>query len=158
MTLTIASPAFGDGETIPAKYTCDGANVSPPLKWNGVPEGAQSLVLIVEDPDAPDPKAPQRIWNHWILYNLPADTRGLGEAVSDAELPASTLQGLNDWKRTGYGGACPPIGRHRYFHTLYALDRMLPDLKRPSRTKLDKAMQGHILAQAELIGTYKRGR
>jgi Raf kinase inhibitor-like YbhB/YbcL family protein len=153
--MQIASSAFSPNGTIPAQYTCEGANVSPPLAWEGVPSGARSLALIVDDPDAPDPAAPQRVWVHWILYNLPADGTGLAEAVD--ELPAGTLEGLNDWKTTGYGGPCPPIGRHRYFHKLYALDVVLPDLREPDKKTLVEAMQGHIVAEAQVIGTYRKG-
>ncbi len=156
MALTITSPAFAHNGEIPKKYTCDGDDLSPDLAWTGVPEGTKSLVLIVDDPDAPDPAAPQMTWVHWVLYNIPPDATALSEAVAPTALPAGTREGLNDWKRTGYGGPCPPIGRHRYFHKLYALDTVLPDLGRPSKAKLEKAMEGHILEQAELIGIYKR--
>ncbi len=155
MTLTLTSSAFSHQGQIPRKYTCDGEDVSPPLAWTGVPTGAKSLALIVDDPDAPDPKAPKMTWVHWVLYNIPPTATGLPEAVG-AKLPPGTLEGLNDWKRTGYGGPCPPIGRHRYFHKLYALDTVLPDLKKPTKVELEKAMQGHVLAVAELVGTYQR--
>lgn len=154
MTLSIRSPAFEHMGDIPGEYTCEGANNSPPLQWSGVPAGTRSLVLIVDDPDAPDPAAPQRVWVHWLLYNLPANSDGLQEGVST--LPLGTLQGLNDWQRTGYGGPCPPIGRHRYFHKLYALDTTLPDLGEPNKARLEAAMKGHILAQAELLGHYRK--
>jgi Raf kinase inhibitor-like YbhB/YbcL family protein len=155
VAMQITSNAFAPNGTIPAQYTCEGANVSPPLAWEGVPSRARSLALIVDDPDAPDPAAPRRIWVHWVLYNLPADCAGLAEAVG--ELPAGTLEGLNDWKTTGYGGPCPPIGRHRYFHKLYALDVVLPDLREPDKKTLVEAMQGHIVAEAQMIGTYRKG-
>jgi Raf kinase inhibitor-like YbhB/YbcL family protein len=158
MTLKLTSSAFRHGNEIPAVYTCDGRDLSPPLSWSGVPKGAHSLVLIVDDPDAPDPAAPKMTWVHWILYNLPAANGGLAEAQSSSQLPPGTLEGLNDWKRTGYGGPCPPIGRHRYFFKLYAVDRRTPDLHRPGKAQLEKAIDGHILAQATLIGTYKRHR
>ena len=106
MTLQIRSPAFADGDEIPSKYTCQGDDIAPPLEWDGVPDNARSLVLIVDDPDAPDPNAPRMTWVHWLLYNLPADSRGLPEGVTAADLPAGVQEGLNDWKRTGYGGAC----------------------------------------------------
>jgi Raf kinase inhibitor-like YbhB/YbcL family protein len=154
MPLTLSSPAFAPGGEIPQVYTCEGADRSPPLCWDGVPPGAESLALIVDDPDAPDPAAPRMTWVHWILYNLPPSTTGLAEGIE--VLPAGTREGKNDWKRTGYGGPCPPIGRHRYFHKLYALDTVLPDLGTPTKAELERAMQGHILAQAELIGTYKK--
>lgn len=156
MSLTFSSSAFTHNDTIPRHYTCDGEDISPPLAWSGLPEGTQSLALIVDDPDAPDPKAPKMTWVHWVLYNIPADTTGLPEGVN--ALPGDTKEGLNDWKRTGYGGPCPPIGRHRYFHKLYALDGVLPDLGRPTKAQVEKAMQGHILGQVELVGTYQRSR
>ena len=156
MTLTLSSSAFAHNDSIPAIYTCDGKDKSPPLAWKGIPQDAKSLVLIVDDPDAPDPKAPKRTWVHWVLYNIPPDADGLREDISVAELPAGSLEGTNDWQRTGYGGPCPPIGRHRYFHKLYALDIVLPDLHKPTKAALEEAMAGHVLAKTELIGTYKR--
>ncbi len=156
--ITIVSTAFSAHGTIPAKYTCDGADVSPPLSWSGLPAGTRSLALIMDDPDAPDPAAPKMTWVHWVLYNIPPGTTMLPEAVKTGELPGGTREGLNDWHRTGYGGPCPPVGRHRYFHKLYALDTVLPDLDRPTKAVLEKAMRGHILAQQELVGTYQRSR
>ena len=158
MALAISSTAFHAGGEIPADYTCEGGDVSPPLAWSGVPEGAKSLALIIDDPDAPDPAAPKRVWVHWVLYNLPPTAKGLREAVEPDDLPAGTLEGKNDWKRTGYGGPCPPIGRHRYFFKLYALDTVLPDLNHPTKAALEQAMHGHILAQTEMIGTYQKAR
>ena len=158
MTLSITSSAFTHGAEIPARFTCQGEDIAPPLKWDGVPENATSLVLIVDDPDAPDPEAPRMTWVHWVLYNLPAESTGLPEAATAADLPSGTKEGLNDWKRTGYGGPCPPIGRHRYFHKLYALDTLLPDLKSPTKAAVESAMQGHIVGQAELVGTYQKSR
>ncbi|HMV30831.1 MAG TPA: YbhB/YbcL family Raf kinase inhibitor-like protein [Gemmatimonadales bacterium] len=156
--LQLTSPAFAPGGAIPSAHTCEGADRSPPLAWAGVPAGARSLVLIVDDPDAPDPAAPRMTWVHWVLYNLPPDSPGLPEAVAPSALPSGTLEGVTDFKRTGWGGPCPPIGRHRYFFRLYALDTVLPDLGRPARARVDQAMAGHVLAQAELMGTYqKRG-
>jgi Raf kinase inhibitor-like YbhB/YbcL family protein len=154
MTFKLTSSAFLPGGEIPAKYTCEGQDVSPPLAWSGVPSNAKSLVLIVEDPDAPDPAAPKMTWVHWVLYNMPASAASLPEAVKD--LPAGTLQGLNDGGRTGYSGPCPPVGRHRYFHKLYALDAVLPNLGQVSKAKLEAAMKPHLIAQAELIGTYQK--
>jgi Raf kinase inhibitor-like YbhB/YbcL family protein len=156
MTLQITSTAFAADAAIPARYTCEGDDVSPPLAWTGAPAGTRSLALIVDDPDAPDPAAPRMTWVHWVLYNLPPDDGGLPENVS--RLPDGTLEGLNDWKRTGYGGPCPPIGRHRYVHKLYALDTMLPDLGRPTKARLEAQMKGHVLARAELVGTYQKRR
>jgi Raf kinase inhibitor-like YbhB/YbcL family protein len=158
MALEIHSSAFAPGGEIPARFTCEGQDISPPLAWSGVPKGTRSLVLIVDDPDAPDPKAPKMTWVHWVLANLPADSAGLTEGVAPGALPAGTIQGLNDWKRTGYGGPCPPIGRHRYFHKLYALDRVLGGLERPTKAQVEAAMKAHVLGKAELIGTYEKAR
>jgi Raf kinase inhibitor-like YbhB/YbcL family protein len=131
--------------------------VSPPLSWTGAPAGTQSLVLIVDDPDAPDPRNPRMTWVHWVLYDLPPDATGLPENVASTELPPGTREGRNDWKRTGYGGPCPPIGRHRYFHKLYALDTELGDLGRATKADIEGAMKGHVLAEGVLIGTYQKG-
>ena len=158
MSLTLTSPVFQHQGEIPAKYTCEGRDISPALSWSGVPGGARSLVLIVDDPDAPDPKAPLMTWVHWVLYNLPPSSSGLAEAVAAKDLPKGTREGLNDWKRTGYGGPCPPIGRHRYFHKLYALDTVLPDLGKATKADVEKAMHGHVVASAELIGTYQKSK
>jgi Raf kinase inhibitor-like YbhB/YbcL family protein len=158
MTLKIESSAFAHQGDIPERYTCDGNDHSPPLTWSGLPAGTKSLALIVDDPDAPDPAAPKMTWVHWVLYNFPPDSKGLPEGAGADDLPDGTWQGLNDWKRTGYGGPCPPVGRHRYVHKLYALDTVLPDLKRPTKAQIEKAMQGHILAEAQLIGLYQRKR
>jgi hypothetical protein len=154
-TMQITSNAFAHNGEIPARHTCEGQDRSPPLAWS-IHSGAKSLVLIVDDPDAPDPAAPRMTWVHWLLYNLPPASTGLVEGVTT--LPAGTLEGVNDWKRTGYGGPCPPIGRHRYFFKLYALDVVLPDLHRPAKGTLEAAMRGHVLSQAELIGTYQKRR
>lgn len=156
MALQLTSTAFSHNGTIPKPYTCDGKDLSPPLAWSGAPAGAQSFALIVDDPDAPDPAAPKMTWVHWVLYNIPASAASLPEAAKSGQLPAGTREGLNDWSRTGYGGPCPPMGRHRYFHKLYALDTVLPDLQKPTKAELEKAMQGHILAEATLIGHYQR--
>ncbi len=156
MSMIISSSSFTHDRMIPARHTCDGLDISPPLAWSGVPAGAKSLALIVDDPDAPDPAAPQGTWAHWLLYNIPPSESSLAEGITAAALPAGVLQGINDWRRAGYGGPCPPVGRHRYFFKLYALDTALPDLKKPTKAALEKAMQGHILAHAELIGLYQR--
>ncbi len=156
MGLTLTSASFAPGGEIPTKHTCEGADISPALAWSGTPAGTRSLVLIVDDPDAPDPKAPKMTWVHWVLYDLPPGATGLPEGVKRAELPPGTREGLNDWKRTGYGGPCPPIGRHRYFHKLYALDATLGDLGSPTKVVLETKMKGHVLAQAELVGTYEK--
>jgi len=158
MSLMITSTAFEPEGAIPSLYTCEGKDISPPLTWSGTPAAAKSLAIIVDDPDAPDPAAPKMTWVHWVLYDIPPTAGGLPEAAPASALPAGTREGVNDWGRTGYGGPCPPIGRHRYFHKLYALDTLLPDLKRPTKAALEKAMQGHILAQAALMGTYQKRR
>ena len=156
MGLVLTSTAFAALGAIPTLHTCEGRDVSPPLVWTGVPATAKSLVLIVDDPDAPDPKAPKMTWVHWVLYNLPPTTTGLAEGVASSALPPGTREGTNDWKRTGYGGPCPPIGRHRYFHKLYALDVLLADLAPATKADVEAAMKGHVLAQAELVGTYQK--
>ena len=156
MALALTSTAFEPGGAIPAAYTCQGKNVSVPLAWSGLPAGTRSLALIVDDPDAPDPAAPKMTWVHWVLYNIPPTATGLPEAVEPKALPAGTLEGRNDWGRTGYGGPCPPVGRHRYFFKLYALDVALPDLGQPDKARLERAMQGHVLVQQQLVGTYAK--
>lgn len=123
-----------------------------------MPQRTRSLALIVDDPDAPDPAAPKRTWVHWVLYNIPPDAAGLVENCGTDKVPSQVLHGLNDWRRKGYGGPCPPIGRHRYFHKLYALDIVLPDLHQPDKVRLLEAMQGHVLAEAQLVGTYQKGQ
>ncbi len=156
MAFTLTSSAFVHEGEIPTVYTCEGEDISPPLAWTDPPEGTKSLALIVDDPDAPDPEAPKMTWVHWVLYNLPAGAGTLAEGLAPDALPESAREGVNDWGRTGYGGPCPPIGRHRYFHKLYALDVVLPDLGAPTKEALEKAMGGHILAKAELMGTYEK--
>ena len=154
--MKVTSPAFENQGAVPKKFTCDGEDISPALAWSNVPEGTKSFALIVDDPDAPDPASPRMTWVHWVMYNIPATVSSLPEGVVAKDLPKGTLQGLNDWKKTGYGGPCPPIGKHRYFHKLYALDIVLPDLKQPTKAKLEKAMEGHVLSKAELVGLYQR--
>ena len=156
MALTLKSSAFPHNGAIPRRYTCQGGDVSVPLAWSGAPPATKSFVLIVDDPDAPDPKAPRMTWVHWVLYNLPPTATALQEGIRTGELPKGTLEGLNDWKRTGYGGPCPPIGRHRYFHKLYALGTLLPAMESATKTDLEQAMKGHVLEKAELIGTYQK--
>ena len=158
MALVITSPAFSNNGSIPKQFTCEGADISPALSWTGVPANAKSLVLIVDDPDAPDPKAPKLTWVHWVLYNIPATATALKEDEKKNGVPSGALPGINDWKRTGYGGPCPPIGRHRYFHKLYALDTVLADLKKPTKPQLLEAMKGHVVAEAQLVGTYQKGK
>lgn len=154
--MELTSPDFEHQSEIPKKFTCDGGDISPALEWTDVPEGTRSFALIVDDPDAPDPANPKMTWVHWVIYNIPAASDSLPEGDSGNDIPEGTLSGINDWKRTGYGGPCPPIGTHRYFHKLYALDIVLPDLKGPTKKDLEKAMDGHILEKAELVGLYKR--
>ena len=150
-SLRLTSPAFAPRGEIPKRHACDGEDVSPPLEWTGAPAGTKSFALIVDDPDAP-----LTTWVHWVLYNLPAATTALPEDLTAGKLPPGTGAGLNDWKQPGWRGPCPPFGRHRYFHKLYALDVVLPDLHRPTKAALEKAIAGHVLAQAELVGTYQR--
>jgi Raf kinase inhibitor-like YbhB/YbcL family protein len=148
----LTSIAFAPNAEIPTAHTCEGADRAPALAWGDPPPGTQAFALIVDDPDAPDPKAPKMTWVHWVAYNLPPTTRGLPEGGK----LTSAHEGINDWKRTGWSGPCPPIGRHRYFFKLYALDTMLPALKSPTKAALESAMEGHVLAKAELVGTYQK--
>jgi Raf kinase inhibitor-like YbhB/YbcL family protein len=156
MPLSITSPAFQQGGEIPTGHTCEGADRAPALRFSGAPTGTKSLALIVDDPDAPDPKAPKMVYVHWVLHDLPPDCAGLPEGATAKDLPAGTREGTNDWKRLGYGGPCPPIGRHRYYFKLYALDAMLGDLRQPTKAKLLEAMKGHVLEEAQLMGTYQK--
>jgi Raf kinase inhibitor-like YbhB/YbcL family protein len=152
----LSSPAFAAGAAIPQRFTCEGSDIAPPLAWSGAPAGTKSFALIVDDPDAPDPAAPERTWVHWVLYDISSTAHSLDEAVKGAGLPPGTREGLNDWGHTGYGGPCPPIGRHRYFHKLYAVDTVLGDLGHPTKDKLEAAIKGHVLAQTQLVGTYRK--
>src|SRR4030095_8594715 len=153
MALVIKSPAFTPNGSMPIKFTCEDDDVSPALEWSGVPESAKSLALIVDDPDAPDPKAPKMVYVHWVLYDVPASSRGLAEHVTSAQLPKGTREGKNDFGKLGYGGPCPPIGRHRYFFKLYALDAVIGDLgKGATKADVEQAMKGHIIEQAGLGG------
>ena len=158
MSLTLFSSAFAPNGSIPSLHTCQGGDTSPPLTWTSAPAETKSFVLIMDDPDAPDPAAPKMTWVHWLLYNIPPRANGLAPAIEARALPPGTLEGLNSWERTGYGGPCPPIGRHRYFHKLYALDTVLRDLRTPDKATLEKAMEGHVLEQATLIGLYEKHR
>jgi len=153
--MLLTSSDFSPNGEIPALHTCEGADLAPGLAWAEVPAATKSFALIVDDPDAPNPAAPKMTWVHWVVYNLPASARGLAPG---AGLPAGTRDGLNDWKQPGWRGPCPPVGRHRYFFKLYALDALLPDLKQPSKAQLEKAMQAHILARVELVGTYQKSK
>ena len=156
MTLSLTSTAFSEGESIPIRYTCEGQDISPPLAWSGAPKGTKSFVLIVDDPDAPDPRAPRMNWVHWVVYNMGPSTTGLAEDGATEGLPQSAQHGLNDWNRAGYGGPCPPIGRHRYFHKLYALDTVLPRSPKMTKGDVESAMEGHVLAKAVLLGAYEK--
>ncbi len=156
MPLTITSTAFSHGGDIPTQYTCEGADLSPPLAFSGVPAGAKSLALIVDDPDAPDPRAPKMVYVHWVLHDLPPSTPGLPEAVAAKALPPGTRTGKNDYGKVAWGGPCPPIGRHRYFFKLYALDAVLGDLGQVTKDRLLRAMEGHVLEEAQLMGTYQK--
>ena len=156
MALTLRSSAYANGDSIPDRFTCTGEDISPPLEWSGVPEGTRSLVLILDDPDAPDPKAPRMTWVHWVLFNIPPEVTGLSEDATRGGLPPGAIQGLNDWNKAGYGGPCPPIGRHRYVHKLYALDTLLEGLESPKKAEIETAMQGHILEETKLVATYQQ--
>ena len=157
MALVLISSAFSSNGSIPAKYTCEGPDLSPPLEWTGAPANTKSFALIVDDPDAPDPAAPKMVYVHWVVYNIPAGTTRLDENAARSGLPGGAKHGTNDWKKQTYGGPCPPIGRHRYFHKLYALDAELSGLKNPTKQQVEAAMKGHIIATAELVGTYQKG-
>jgi Raf kinase inhibitor-like YbhB/YbcL family protein len=150
--MKLISSAFEAGGVIPAKYTCDGQDISPPLSWSDVPAGARSLALIADDPDAP-----RGTWVHWVAWNLPMDARSLSEGIpKQSSLSNQMQQGMTDFKKPGYGGPCPPSGTHRYFFKLYALDTVLNLPAGTTKGNLEKAMQGHILGQAELMATYQR--
>jgi Raf kinase inhibitor-like YbhB/YbcL family protein len=155
MTLALTSPAFTAGAAIPPAHTCDGNDRSPPLAWSGVPAGTKSLALVVDDPDCPDPAAPKRTWVHWVVWDLPPDISRL-DAGASGRLPGGAREGTNDSHGRGWEGPCPPLGRHRYFHKLYALDRVLGELHNPTKAGLLAAMEGHVLGSAELMGTYAR--
>lgn len=152
--MDLISPAFSSGGDMPRQTTCEGDDLAPPLHWSSVPDRTRSLALIVDDPDAPDPAAPKMTWVHWVLFDIPPSATAIPEG--GRPLPEGTREGSNDWHRSGYGGPCPPVGRHRYFFKLYALDSLLPDLHKPTKAELERAMQGHVLAQAQLVGTYQK--
>jgi Raf kinase inhibitor-like YbhB/YbcL family protein len=153
MTLTLASPAFSTNGEIPKAHTCDGVGTAPPLDWSGAPERTKSFALIVDDPDAPDPKAPKRTYVHWVAYDIPRSaTRLAGGKATELGF----REGVNDGRSRGYTGPCPPVGRHRYFFKLYALDVLLGDLGEPTKGDLERAMRDHVLEHAELVGTYER--
>ena len=150
----LSSSVFAPNGAIPSRYTCEGADVSPPLAWSGAPPGTASFALVVDDPDAPDPAAPRRTWVHWVVYDIPAGATELAEGAK--QLPSPTRLGKSDFKVGPWRGPCPPIGRHRYFFKLYALD--VATLRGDGMTKaeLEAAMKGHVLGQAELVGTYEK--
>src|SRR5256885_6036691 len=158
MTLKVTSSAFQQGGSIPSQYTCEGKNSSPPLAWSGLPNNTKSVAMIVDDPDAPDPAKPQRVYVHWVVYNIPTQTTSLVESASKSGMPAGAVQGKNDWGKPEYGGPCPPIGRHRYFFKLYALDTTITGLKDVTKADLEKAMKGHIVDSGELMGTYQKAK
>lgn len=152
------STVFELGGSIPSIYTCEGEDISPPLNFKNIPIEAKSLVLIMDDPDAPDPDAPKMTWDHWLLYNIPTTAKGLPERVEIANLPEGTRLGLNSWGKTGYGGPCPPIGRHRYYFKLYALDSVLPNLDKPNKEQLLEAMKDYIIEEVQYMGTYQKAK
>ena len=156
MTFNLSSSAFAPNSSMPTKYTCEGAGISPPLAWSGAPANAKSFALIVEDPDAPDPAKPTRVVSHWVAYNIPASATSLSENASNKGMPAGSAQGSNEGNKQVYMGPCPPIGRHRYFFKLFALDTVLSGLSNPKKADLEKAIQGHVVGNAELIGTYQK--
>ena len=154
LTMRLASPAFAEGQPIPAVYTCEGRDVSPPLEWTGTPPATNSFALISDDPDAPG-----KTWVHWVVYNLPPGTSRLEEGMpTGLELPDGARQGRTDFGRTGYGGPCPPSGTHRYFFKLYALDALLTLPPQATKAQVEAAMRGHVLAEAALMGTYRRAQ
>ena len=158
MTLKVTSNAFQHAGSIPAQYTCEGKDISPPLAWAGLPNNTKSVAMIVDDPDAPDPAKPQRVYVHWVVYNIPAQTTSFAENASKSGMPAGAVQGKNDWGKPEYGGPCPPIGRHRYFFKLYALDTTLAGLKDATKADVERAMKGHVVDSGELMGTYQKSK
>jgi Raf kinase inhibitor-like YbhB/YbcL family protein len=155
-TLNLSSSAFAANGSIPTKYTCEGAGISPPLAWSGAPSSTKSFALIVEDPDAPDPAKPTRVVSHWVAYNIPATATALAENASKTGMPAGSAQGINEGNKPSYMGPCPPIGSHRYFFKLYALDTVLTGLKSPKKANLQQAVQKHVIDSTQLIGTYQK--
>jgi Raf kinase inhibitor-like YbhB/YbcL family protein len=155
-SFTITSPAFTANAPIAAKYTCEGDNTSPPLAWSGAPANTRTFALIVEDPDAPDPAKPTRVVTHWVLYNIPAGTTSLAENAAKGGLPGGAAQGANERKAPTYMGPCPPIGTHRYFFKLSALDTTLTGLQNPSKAQVETAIQGHVIDSTQVIGTYEK--
>ncbi len=157
MAFSFSSPDFGDNQSIPTKFTCEGEDISPALEWRDPPEGTKSFVLIVDDPDAPDPDAPKMTWVHWVAYDIPASVRSISQNISSKErLSNGGISGFSDFKKMGYGGPCPPIGEHSYFFKLYALNSTL-NLP-PGKTKNDvvQAMEGKVLGEVKFIGKYSK--
>ena len=150
--MEITSPAFTNNARIPSRYTCQGEDISPPLRVEGVPDGARSLVLLVDDPDAPDPDAPKMVWDHWVVWNIPPETT----LIDEGGLPAGSLEGRNSWRRNDYGGPCPPVGTHRYFFKLYALDTTLDLPASATKADVEAAIEASVLDQAQLIGLYSK--
>lgn len=158
MPFILTSAAFAAHGSIPSKHTCEGPDISPPLQWSGAPNDTKTYVLIMDDPDAPDPAKPQRVYVHWVIYNIPASVTRLAENAAQTGLPSGAMHGTNDWGKQTYGGPCPPIGRHRYFFKLYALDTELTGLENPTKAELEKAMEEHLVHNAEVIGTYQKAK
>ncbi len=159
MTFQLTSPSFTDQHPIPPRHSADGDDVSPPLSWSDPPKNTKGFALVVDDPDAPDPRAPKRTWVHWVLYDLPPEARTLPEGATRDSLPIGTAEGKNDWHELGWRGPAPPVGTHRYFFKLYALDTSLEDLGGgATKADLENAMMGHVLATATLVGTYRKHR
>jgi hypothetical protein len=152
----LRSPAFENGGEIPARYTCEGGNTSPPLAWSDPPPGTKSFALILRDPDVPDPAAPRMTWIHWVVYAIPAEARSIDEAAGAQKAPGGGHHARNDWKKPDYGGPCPPIGRHRYHFTLYALDLPPSNFATPPHATLWDRLKGHVIGKAELMGTYQK--
>jgi Raf kinase inhibitor-like YbhB/YbcL family protein len=152
-TFPLSSDAFTSNATMPVELTCEGGDVSPPLAWSAPPAGTKSFALVVYDPDAPDPAAPKQTWVHWVVYDIPGSASSIPKG---GPIPDGSRAGLNDFKRTAYGGPCPPIGRHRYFHVVYAVDKTLGDIGTPTRAELEHAIENHVLAKGELVGTYQK--
>jgi Raf kinase inhibitor-like YbhB/YbcL family protein len=157
MSFKLESSEFTEGGSIPPRYTCEGDDTSPPLAWTGAPDGTRSFALIVDDPDAPDPAHPKTTYVHWVAYNIPGGVTQLAEGAGKGAMPEGSSEGMNDWRKAEFGGPCPPIGRHRYFFKLHALDTTL-NLSQPSKADLESAMEGHVLAKAQLIGTYEKSK
>jgi Raf kinase inhibitor-like YbhB/YbcL family protein len=155
-TIVLTSQSFADGEALPERFSCEGEGISPPLSWSGLPDSAKGVALIADDPDAPDPKAPQRTFVHWVLYDIPPSATELPAGATRDTVPVGTRIGTNDGGKSGWYPACPPIGRHRYFFKIYALDTQLGALAEPTKAGLEKAMQGHIVGQGMLMGTYEK--